>query len=508
MKEIRINPNKTYILNPNYVLRNDVSRAIIATSDNTSFMPKAGNLVVDDIVSIIHPNYAIILSFFDGKTPFNDVIEHICSYFQITPMTAECIVRKMINNPQNLCVEYDSHFFYLPKHILVEKTIDMPIRNYSPNVFIVTCEVDLHSQRLNKPIYAALLINTKCVTDCIYCYADKRKITNCTIPFRRIQELIAEAKSMGISSFDIHGGELFLYPEWESLLKELYGAGYNVYISTKYPLNEEEVMRLVNTGAKEIQISLDSIYEDDLVKNLKVTPAYRNKILNTISLLSRTSLNVKVKSVITNPIFDKQRILDYLDYFDQFPNVKVVELTAPSHSLYKTQEQFSYYRLSEEQINQLISICQLEKDKHLYELRADIPSKEELLTNDNALRMKHFKCRSSCSGNKVSFLILPNGDVTVCEETYFNPNLKMGSILNNSILDVWNSSKAKGLFYMSQLAFPMDSPCRFCKDFVECRHDKGICWTDVMAAYGEDNWMMPSPECPLAPTPKNQTKIW
>ena len=114
-------------------------------------------------------------------------------------------------------------------------------------------------------------------------------------------------------------------------------------------------------------------------------------------------------------------------------------------------------------------------------------------------KKKAFSERARCTGNQSSFIILPNGDVTICEEVYFNKNLVIGNILENSIMDVWNSDKAKNLFYISQSVFPKESPCSKCHEFEACRHNLGICWFDVIASYGEENRLFPAPDCPYSP---------
>ena len=493
--------DKVYVLNPGYVMRNDITRAVLATRDNSSYH----SLDVNDVSTILHPAFAVLLSFFDGSRTLKDTLNEVSSYFNISFEGALKTVSKLIDNKSGVAVEYDGHFFYLPQNVLVEKKAERT-ECYSPGDFKIKTEVDLEHERLNKPIYASFLVSNRCVTDCIYCYADKRRIYDCTIPFQSILELIEEAKSIGIISFDIQGGELFLYKDWDKLLTALYGAGYSVYISTKYPLSAWEIERLKATGTKEIQISLDSIYGNDLMTNLKVGPGYRDRILKSIDLLDKAGIRIKIKGVITGPIFNLNKIEDYINYFDKYANVEVVELTAPSHSLYKTAAEFSYYRLSEEQLSALSELAEREKGRHHFELRTDIPSREEGLSDEE--KKKSFYARSSCSGNMSSFMILPDGNVTYCEETYFNPNLMLGNILNSSIMDVWNSERARNLFYLPKSIFPKESPCATCREFEDCRYSKGICWVDVMAAYGEDKWLYPTPDCPYAPVPLNDIKVW
>ena len=97
--------------------------------------------------------------------------------------------------------------------------------------------------------------------------------------------------------------------------------------------------------------------------------------------------------------------------------------------------------------------------------------------------------------------ILPDGKVTICEELYWNPNFIIGDITKQSISEVWNSDKAKRLYYLTQVEISEGSPCKTCSSFEECRGDnyKKICWRDTIKAYGHDKWDYPDSRCPLAP---------
>lgn len=215
--EIKYSYNDTYILNPIYVLKNDVSRIVLATIDLKDFESSKHN----NIITFIHPVYAIMLSFFNGNNTLEENIKEISEYMGITEDQAVNIVSKFIENTGGISVEYDNSFFYFPDKMLIKHNERKIARSYTPSDFIINEEFDCESARLNIPLEASILINNKCMTKCIYCYADKRQIYDCSIPLERLKELIIEARMIGITSFDIQGGELFLYEHWYELLKIL-----------------------------------------------------------------------------------------------------------------------------------------------------------------------------------------------------------------------------------------------------------------------------------------------
>lgn len=494
----RIDPNKKYILNPAYIMRSDVNRVVFAASGSNSF-EKSGE---ENILTLIHPIHALLFSFFSGRDSLKDVIKEIIIFFHISEKSAYDLVMKFIENEKKVVVEYDNNFFYFPKKVLVECNDEYLLRTYSVDDFNIKGNLDFTSVRLNVPIEMSLLINNRCTTDCIYCYADKRNVHDCSIPYSRIKEIINESKNLGFKSFDIQGGELFLYKYWPQLLNDIFRANFSIYLSTKYPLAEKDIIQLKGLGVKEIQISIDSIFEDDLIKNIRISKGYLDKMLNAIKLLNDNGISIKLKAVVTSKIFNIERIGKYIDYFSQFENIKIVEITAPSFSNYKTQNDFFSYRLSLKQIQQIKALVVAKKSSLHFDLVADVAVEDNSLCHMTfADKKKEWEKRSRCTGNQSSFLILPNGDVTVCEEVYFNKNFILGNILKDSIMDVWNSNQAKALFYISQSIFPRESRCSICREFEDCRHNLGVCWVDVMASYGEKNWLFPAPGCPYAPPP-------
>lgn len=122
--------DKIYIFNPGYVLRNDITRAVLATRDNSSYH----SLDVNDVSTILHPAFAMLLSFFDGSRTLKDTLNEVSSYFNISFEGALKTVSKLIDNKSGVAVEYDGHFFYLPQYVLVEKKAERT-ECYSPGDF-------------------------------------------------------------------------------------------------------------------------------------------------------------------------------------------------------------------------------------------------------------------------------------------------------------------------------------------------------------------------------------
>ena len=120
-------------------------------------------------------------------------------------------------------------------------------------------------------------------------------------------------------------------------------------------------------------------------------------------------------------------------------------------SLYKSPDFYNSIKPSLASIERIEQYIQeLEKEERL---KIDFVISSPDTENDyNSKRHKeqHFDHRSVCTGNQRSFVILPDGKVTICEELYWHPNFIIGDLTKQSILEVWNSDKAISLFNITQ----------------------------------------------------------
>ena len=65
-----------------------------------------------------------------------------------------------------------------------------------------------------------------------------------------------------------------------------------------------------------------------------------------------------------------------------------------------------------------------------------------------------FEGRAKCTANLEGFVVLPDGTVTICEELYWNKNFIIGNIARDSIMQIWNSSKALKLSKLGKEDYP------------------------------------------------------
>lgn len=498
--KLMIDKDKKYILNPAYFLRNDIHRAVIGTFD---FPDMPDGMYEKNCLHIIHPFTATMLSFFDGTRTLHQCSLAISNYFGLSMEETESFVTRYINNSEPLCIKFGDAHIVLPIYTIVESGIYVRPELYKMGDFDIDGEVDIKSPRLYKPVKAIIEMNLQCYTDCKYCYADRDNMkAKQTISTERLISLIREIKDIGIPSIEVNGGEVLLHPKIETILKVMSDCGYHPFISTKVPLIDSKLSLLKSLGFRHIQISLDSIKEETLIEHLDVQEGYWVKISHTMELLDQMGFEWQVNTVITkwNSSIEEE-IKPLLDYLYRFNNLKSIKFTPMGFPMYKQDLTFKQMRASIEDIAKIEwFINEFNKVNDKIDLIFQKPNCRSDYSPKT--KLENFNSRSICSANQKGFVILPNGEVTICEELYWNPHFLIGDIKKQSIMEIWNSDRATNLFYLNQKDLETDSTCSICDNFIQCRHFKGVCWKMVIMAYGNNKWSESDPSCPKSPNPK------
>jgi radical SAM protein with 4Fe4S-binding SPASM domain len=484
-----------YVFNPDYFLKLDKNRVLITR--------RSSDPRISDFSGFVHPVYAILLSLFDGEKELGRVITAAASILKKESAIISNIISPLLENEKTLYFHFDGRDFSFPARLLVRKSNGYPYEKLNPeSFFIPKKDLDFDTWRLNTPLDALFIINTRCVTDCVYCYADRRRSMDCEIPIDRLKELIQEARELQMRYINISGGELFLYKHWEVLLSELLTNGLVPYISTKCPINERTINKLKDMGLKKIQVSIDSIMPEELTRMLRVKPDYSVRLMETLKNLDEKGFEIFTNTQITST--NDGNISQLLDFLLSLKNIKRINMGAAAFSLYLGESKFKEYRANLEKLEQLKMRLEDLKKQYWGDITINFSGysdKNGVIDKAPEEKKKSFGERARCSGNFYSFTILPDGKVTICEELYWHPKFIIGDLSKQSIKEVWNSKPALELYNISRDMIKDESPCKTCPEFDPCHKTKGVCWKEVLYAYGEENWDYPDPKCPYAVKP-------
>lgn len=483
-----------YILNNFYILRHDVKRSFILSHGEHVSAPEhiAVNL---NWRSMIHPAYAMMLTFFSKPITIDDACKKISTFFSVEEDVIKSFIRQLIETKIPMHTTYGGMTSGFPVNILIEERQEsFPRVSYTTEQFVFR-ELDYTSSRMFKsPISIVFMPNNNCYTNCTYCYADT-KTKNCLMSFAEIESFVKDASKAGVRDILITGGDLFMYPNWEELLTLLKNEGYMPdLVSTKKPLSVEEINKFSKLSIR-LQVSLDSVIDMTVVKILGVAPSYAGKMKSTLLKIDKAEIRYQVATVLTN-LNDSTEELDALFYFlKQLNNIERWEIRVAFKSLYSRGD-FNTIKCSRESI--------LSVEKWITNHKEQFPC-EILWSPDDDEKYKKTKGGSQdfegsiCSANMTNMVVLPDGCVTICEQLYWNPDFIIGNVKNSTIEEIWNSPKAISIWKRERNTIRKESPCAKCKIFDKCFKASNRCYANIMKAYGLENYDYPDPRCFWAP---------
>jgi radical SAM protein with 4Fe4S-binding SPASM domain len=493
MKEINI--KNYYIVNPAYKFRNDIKRVVV--TNNNSLYVNIYDRMVDSydigFSTIMSPLVAQLFSSFNGEKNLENIILNLSSLLKISKDEVLHVFSQFINNSEQMVYPLSTKIYApIPKNFIIEKQ-NLPTRDLLESIDVenMLLDEDLTTLRYYIPNELTLMITNKCYTDCIYCYANTSHKVNNPLNFERIEKLIKEAHSLGCRDFGIGGGDFFRYKQWPELLDVLHKYEYNPYISTKFPIGENEAIKLKEHNVSKIQISIDTVNGEQIKTLLNVPSTYLDKLKKSFDVLRKHGISFIVKAVVTKYNDDLESIKNLIDFLLQYENLYSLSIAPGESSLYKP----FVYNSNKENLSRIESYV-----KNLNHPKVSMQS--YMISIDNLSfeeKMEKHNKRSTCSGNVTSCYILPDGKVTICEQTYWHPFFILGDLTQQSILEMWGSSKALSLWNITQDSIQESSPCKKCETFEKCRRGQGSCWRMAIQAFGKDKYDYPYPQCPYAP---------
>ncbi len=496
MKKVmqKLDVYQRYVVNPAYKFKEDYNNVIITNNNSARYN---ANLYRKDITHSfawrIHPDLAVLFGFFDGSKTLDEVATR---FFLVEKMDKEVFMNSVspcINNSEEVMIPtYDGCWASIPKNFLISNTMSIVRDSLLEKIDIpfVRKFFNLSEVRLRVPNSMTFMLNTSCVTDCVYCYADKPQIKH-PLPFARVKALIKEAFDLEMPYLEVDGGDFFLYPHWRELLVEMLKYEYMPHISTKCPLTEKMVNDLKTLGIRYIQLSIDSVNSKEMQQMLKVGEHYTGQVLHGLRLLDEAGFEITVKPVITRFNDSETSLNDTIDVLTSFPNVRRVNFTPADFSQFKPT---TYYSTCS-QLTRLKTI--VDQRNREYDAELSFLGYAEFQTEEE--RRAHFSYRPQCTGNVHGFFVLPDGKVTICEQMYWHPFFILGDLNKQSIMEMWESEQARSKWNFSQKEVRDESPCKTCEEFQACRRGLGNCWRLAISAYGPENYDFPAPNCPKAP---------
>lgn len=493
--------NKVYLLNPDYVIREDNHRYLLYNKLSCRYSSSI-------VKSLIHPIHAKVFSFFTERRELSENIALIANTLSVSEEEAQRLIAPFLKNESTVFLKYKTKKIKIPVNLLLEeKDIE---GDYLPEKYQVSdedCigEVDLVTKRLEVPRMITFMLTNRCCTKCCYCYADTTTKVTTPLSTERILELVCQAKEVGIYNISLIGGEIFLHQHWDAILKEIIANGFSPEsLSTKVPITESIISKLKSTGySKILQLSIDTLVPALASQTLQVNTNYVDEIKRGVDLLENSPYYYRVETVLTRSTATIENIQNLYNYFSGKKHIKQWEIRVAMFSNNKDAENFISIKSNRATLDALYDYV----DKQLTPQAAFA-----ILSPRKELDTKYFSADAGstsfrgakCSALNEHIFILPDGKATICEQLYWNPQFIIGDVSKSDLLDVWHSERTMQLVNLKQKDLQKRSACGECKLFEDCfKKERNRCWSDIIKAYGTDCWDYPDPRCAYAPKMQN-----
>lgn len=485
----------TYIFNPDYHLFNDKYRTLLFTKSTVWNESDKGCF-------IIHPVQAMILSFFTVDRSLYENLEVLSRFLDKTKEAVYELIKPFIENQEPMKVCWQGTDLYFPRNILLRKQ-----NNHNPNRKAITLQelkcngkIDLETERVfTAPSKITFMLTNKCITHCIYCYADKKHCITNNLSTSRILDIIREASHLNVAEIDLIGGEIFLHPDWQIILSEVVKYEMDpIILSTKIPITEQIAEGIRASCYKGvIQISLDSASETVLKKTLLVSDGYLEKVRAGLRWLEYYQIPFQVATILTRYNADKGQMSELASLLSSFSCCKKWDVRVAINSLHIDSKTFSAIKSDYDTLQSLYEYIKTEIQPLVsYSIEFGNELMDRIFYRGKVGETFGLKCSALLS----QLFILPDGKVTICEQLYWDKRFIIGDVTNSSIETVWNSPQAISLLNYRTEQLQDKSPCKSCGFWNDCNGHFRRCWVDVQKAYGKENWDYPDPRCEAAPS--------
>ena len=396
--------------------------------------------------NLMHPSEALILCLLDGKTSLSELTYLVSETYQISESTAQALIKSVLKKSKN----------YLSPTSSKDNSID---RRYDPKTFILSSSYDY--SRLNKPLKTPLALNLvltrRCNFRCKYCYFGNDLEQSQVLRIDKALDLVNELGGMGGTIVALSGGEPLLYQGLCQVIAAIVNNKMIPMISTNGSLlSYKMVCDLKNAGLQTIQVSLDAPTAE-IHHNLTQTRGTFDRVIAGIKTLRSQKIRVNIKSVMT-PV-NYMLVESLIDLLVEI-GVDEIKIVLESAGSCEIPSANSMRKLGDEEISTI---------KQTVDRKAREYNEKSIIFANPDKKWKNPTEIISCGNLISSFVVHPDGRVSVCEMLENEPELSFGNVYDSSIKEIWLGPAHRRLLELTAPPLVKNSDCSKCQQLSYCR---------------------------------------
>lgn len=288
-------------------------------------------------------------------------------------------------------------------------------------------------QHINKPFWVHLQPFTFCNLNCIHCYCSGgTKQSELQLSIYQWESIVDKLVKFGVLEIYVTGGENLILSEYFELTEYILSQGCSTGLSTNaISVSNRAIDFIRKNNIEIIQVSLDGASSKLNDKIRGVNGAFTKSIsgIKKLSKFSKIILNIVVSKLNQHEIEDIIKLGKKLgvDSFKFYPQ-KSVGRASRKRDIILSHTQW-----------------------------ASIPFNE--LKSKHDVKIDYLETGSNCGAGFSGFAINENGDLFPCIFGVHNNKIKIGSVLDEDIEDMWFNSDRMNEFRMQS---PIQ-PCNRCE---------------------------------------------
>ena len=420
---------------------------------------------------VLSPAQAMILPFFSGERSYGE-IQAIWLHLTKPANKAESLVflDELIVNltaPDKIIGPTGA-----PSEIFKDKT-KIPLPEFSTYRW--------PAERTGAPVIVLVALTNRCAAECRYCYAERKSCPEMTCAeWIGIFDQLAD---LSIRIVDMAGADPFVRSDLFDLLRAMVDRDFTFSLSTKSHISPTKARRLAELGIgrdepdatdRGLQISVDSA-DNALASWLSGVDNYLDRAKSTTANLVAAGLKPRVKCVMTSYNWEEgERIVELFSSL----GARRFQFVQYGRSLYRHSDDLFLAREQKLRLSESLRLLAGKRDDLEIVFQDDLG---EVKTGEQLEQA--WEQRAICTGGRAALVVLPNGDVSLCEQLPHAPEYVVGNLLRESVAEIWNGAALDRFIHPDRSKFET-TVCRSCPGFDACHVGRGYCYRDSLSAFG------------------------
>jgi radical SAM protein with 4Fe4S-binding SPASM domain len=319
------------------------------------------------------------------------------------------------------------------------------------------------------------MVTLGCNRKCPYCFFNDYDCAadsvdtppDATFPLADAIRMVREMARIGAADLYLTGGEPLLRKDLIEVVEEAHAVRVRTHVVTKYAISRPMAARLAAAGLASITVSLDDI-RPHVAAALAGAQDYLDEATSTIKTVLEAGIPLEVNAVVTK--VNAGHLRELAAYLADL-EVSKLKLS-PFHEPYPKRPAAANLNTSRFDAAEFAAIKGEFEGRNL-----------EITMGSGASPGDSEPCGSLvCEIGTRALDVMPDGSVSRCHYLTHEPEMIVGSLRHQTLLEIWNSRRLAGMARPARTSFE-GTTCFSCEGHDGC-NARGRCYLSSLQTHG------------------------